>query len=252
MGDSWFDYDKRLRPQHLKGAVTVTIRSVGEIKSEFEKDEVVPVLLFKESVRYLELNDTNRLRLVDLFGETKWTCIGKKIKIAAQRVNNGKLGLVILGDADGAASTAPLPTETAPGSSPAQPADSDPAPASNAPLADIGCRLAAEIRVSAHAYLNATKRPDANSVQRLAAIVGQAFEGKPAEEQSALRHAVYSVVYGREVTSGGDVPNGIVMALLARWTDSSDPWRMNQLGHAEAKTLASAYQVAKVAEGREG
>jgi len=97
MGDSWFDYDKRLRPEMLKGKpVTVEIRSFAEVRrDDYGKEKIVPVLYFKGTDKYLELNDTNRMTLVRMFGDKKSAAIGKKIMLITETVRNGKTGIVI-------------------------------------------------------------------------------------------------------------------------------------------------------------
>lgn len=115
MANSWFDYDKRLRSQHFDGkARDLTITRVGEVKAEFEQNEMTPVIYFKETPKYLELNETNRMKIVELFGDEKSNCVGGRIRLAVKNVRGGKIGIVITGKAP-APGAKPAPTQaTAP------------------------------------------------------------------------------------------------------------------------------------------
>lgn len=119
--DSWFKYDKRIRWQHLVDSPrTLTIKSFKEIDAVFdEKDEsgkkpVKPALCFIEEPRYMELNDTNRMLLVEWFGETPSACFGKKITLTSGKVRGGKRGIIIeRADENTPTNSNPLPSKRA-------------------------------------------------------------------------------------------------------------------------------------------
>ena len=98
MSDSWFKYDRRIRWQHLKGKPRVMkIIGFGEIKKDgFGEERLLPVLYFEKTDKYLELNDTNRMILVEMFGDDKSLSKGRFITLAPEKVRNGKMGIVIL------------------------------------------------------------------------------------------------------------------------------------------------------------
>ncbi len=114
MGNLWTDYDKRLKVAHFENDNTkdFTIKAFGDVKAEFESDPhaVQPVLYLAETSKYFELNESNRAKLGELFGDEKPKCIGKRIRIRVQKVRGGKIGLVIIGEA---------PPLKAPGAKPA-------------------------------------------------------------------------------------------------------------------------------------
>ncbi len=103
MGNLWTDYDKRLKVAHFENdnPKDFTIKTFGDVKAEFESDPhaVQPVLYLAETTKYFELNESNRAKLGELFGDEKPKCIGKRIRIRAQKVRGGKIGLVIIGEA---------------------------------------------------------------------------------------------------------------------------------------------------------
>lgn len=113
MSGSWFDYDEYLQPRHLKGKrITLTIIRTDEVEVDQRgKKSIKPVLFFKGTPKYLFLNKTNRQALVDMFGEQRESCIGKRISIRAMRMPNGKDTIEILAPQEHAPAS-PLPTET--------------------------------------------------------------------------------------------------------------------------------------------
>lgn len=102
--------------------------------------------------------------------------------------------------------------------------------------------IADEIRTVGRGITNAKAKAEPQEVQRLAAVVGQAFETQPPETRDSLRHAVYSYVYRKEVQTGKDLPNGLVVAMLQRW-ESTTPWNANTQAATECAELARQYQI---------
>lgn len=113
MSGSWFDYDEYLQAKHLKGKrVTLTIVRTDEVEVDQRgKKTIKPVLYFKNTQKYLFLNKTNRQALVDMFGEQRDACIGKRISISARKLPNGKETIEILAPQEHAPAS-PLPTDT--------------------------------------------------------------------------------------------------------------------------------------------
>ncbi len=84
---SAFDFDTRLRGEHLKGkALVATIRcvTVEETHPQPGKPGVDSlVVYFEKSAKGLVLSPTNRHALVDLFGDAIKGWYGKRVTLAA-------------------------------------------------------------------------------------------------------------------------------------------------------------------------
>lgn len=86
MNGNWSDYEKFLKPVHLKGEPrTLTITRITEEETHPRPGETVrsPVLWFKEVPFGLILSPTNRQTLIALYGDEKNACIGKPIVVKA-------------------------------------------------------------------------------------------------------------------------------------------------------------------------
>ena len=86
MNANWSDYERFLKPVHLKGqAVTLTITKATEEETHPQKGKTVkaPVLWFRELPFGLILSPTNRATLIALYGDRVQDCIGKPISVKA-------------------------------------------------------------------------------------------------------------------------------------------------------------------------
>lgn len=104
-GRSMMDYDRHLKSEHLNGkAWSLTIRAVGEAKlgkpraneittlagSIPNQDAKTPMIFFREVQKYLILSNTNRARLVAMFGPDPAKWIGKQITVKAEAAQVGR------------------------------------------------------------------------------------------------------------------------------------------------------------------
>lgn len=104
MSESWFDYDRFIKPTHLGAdGATLQITGVGEVDSAIKKDEKQPVLFFAANPAYpllrgkqLPVNTTNRDLLIRTFGHEKKSCIGKWVHLRAGKAQNGKDTVILL------------------------------------------------------------------------------------------------------------------------------------------------------------
>ena len=86
MNANWSDYERFLKPIHLKGqSVTLTITKTTEEKTHPQrgKEVISPVLWFKELPFGLILSPTNRQTLIALYGDRVADCIGQPISVKA-------------------------------------------------------------------------------------------------------------------------------------------------------------------------
>lgn len=86
MMTNWSDYERYLKPVHLKGQpVTLTIVKAVEEETHPQRGKTVvsPVLYFSELPFGLILSPTNRRTLVALYGDRVADCIGKPITVQA-------------------------------------------------------------------------------------------------------------------------------------------------------------------------
>ncbi len=89
MNTNWSDYERFLKPAHLKGqAVTLTIVKATEEETHPQKGKATlsPVLWFREVPFGLILSPTNRQTLTALYGDAIQDCIGKPIAVQAVSV----------------------------------------------------------------------------------------------------------------------------------------------------------------------
>lgn len=86
MNNNWSDYERYLKPIHLKGQpVTLTIVKAVEEETHPQKGKTVmsPVLYFRELPFGLILSPTNRQTLIALYGDRVADCVGKPITVQA-------------------------------------------------------------------------------------------------------------------------------------------------------------------------
>lgn len=86
MMPNWSDYERYLKPIHLKGQpVTLTIVKAVEEETHPQKGKTVmsPVLYFRELPFGLILSPTNRQTLIALYGDRVADCVGKPITVQA-------------------------------------------------------------------------------------------------------------------------------------------------------------------------
>jgi hypothetical protein len=120
--------------------------------------------------------------------------------------------------------------------------------ASSAPAATASSDaqfLAEQIRAASVRIKNAYAPADKPTLQRLGAVINGCYLGKPDPERDALRHAIYSVVVGKEVTSGKDLNHGLIEAMLQRWEDPGNMYHPRDVASSETNVLAEAYLIAK-------
>jgi hypothetical protein len=92
MNANWSDYERFLKPIHLKGGErTLTITRISEEDTHPRPGETVksPVLWFRELPFGLILSSTNRQTLIALYGDEIGQCIGKPITVLAVDVKVG-------------------------------------------------------------------------------------------------------------------------------------------------------------------
>lgn len=85
-GMEWFDFEPRLRGEHLRGKdVVVTIRAVmkEEVHPPGSPARIAPVMYFEKSNKGLVLTLTNQRTLIQMFGPPIANCIGKKVSLRA-------------------------------------------------------------------------------------------------------------------------------------------------------------------------
>ncbi len=90
MMTNWSDYERFLKPVHLKGqAVTLTITKATEEETHPQKGKTVlsPVLWFREMPFGLILSPSNRHTLIELYGDNISSAIGKPIVVKALKLN---------------------------------------------------------------------------------------------------------------------------------------------------------------------
>lgn len=86
MNGNWSDYERFLKPVHLKGqSVTLTIVKATEEETHPQKGKTVlsPVIWFREIPFGLILSPTNRQTLIGLYGDRVSDCLGKPIVVKA-------------------------------------------------------------------------------------------------------------------------------------------------------------------------
>ncbi len=89
MSNNWSDYERFLKPVHLKGqAVTLTIVKMTEEETHPQRGKSVssPVLWFRELPFGLIVSPTNRQTLIALYGDKVADCIGKPITVQSVAV----------------------------------------------------------------------------------------------------------------------------------------------------------------------
>jgi hypothetical protein len=92
MNSNWSDYERFLKPIHLKGAIlTLTVTRITEEDTHPRPGETVknPVLWFKELPFGMILSPTNRATLIDLYGDSVRDSIGKPIAVKAVTLKVG-------------------------------------------------------------------------------------------------------------------------------------------------------------------
>ena len=86
--NEWYDFETRLRGEHLKGReVVITVKAVviEETHPQPGKPAVMsPVMYFEKTAKSLVLSPRNQRRLAEIFGPKVTNCIGKKILLRAE------------------------------------------------------------------------------------------------------------------------------------------------------------------------
>jgi hypothetical protein len=88
----WSQYEKWLKPIHLKqgrGVLTIVAVEDETLYDGHGTSEVVPVATFKETRHKLALTNTNRHKLLDLFGDEIADTLGKRIVVEVSSVRVG-------------------------------------------------------------------------------------------------------------------------------------------------------------------
>lgn len=100
-------------------------------------------------------------------------------------------------------------------------------------------------------------KPSDLEVSRLAAVINSAIRDAYPEVDPAsldfLRYKVYTMVSGINVQSGAELPRGLVVAMLSRWSDTKAKrgYASNQQASVEIGTILKAFSTAEVAQAQE-
>jgi phage recombination protein Bet len=109
---------------------------------------------------------------------------------------------------------------------------------------DAAQALVAEINEAAAKIPNGvTAEVHLRNAQRLAGVIGHVFETEGKDVAIGMRHAIYSLVAGKEIQTGKDLTHGQLQAVLQRWELADEPFKANPFASAECNALAKAYQI---------